>query len=131
MLRGVLFFSLLVGAVMAGETAWAQVRSGEQVYDCTCIVCHGNGFLGAPKLGDQARWKKLIEEGPDDLVPMALKGIRAMPAKGGNPKLSDIEVARAVIYMANAAGANFAEPNEQQVAAWRKIADRKSVGQKK
>jgi cytochrome c5 len=30
-----------------------------------------------------------------------------MPAKGGNPTLTDAEVAGAVKYMANAAGAGF------------------------
>ena len=33
-----------------------------------------------------------------------------MPAKGGNSDLDEIEVARAVVHMANAAGAKFKEP---------------------
>ena len=33
-----------------------------------------------------------------------------MPAKGGNPTLSDYEVARAVVYMANKSGASLPEP---------------------
>jgi cytochrome c5 len=39
-----------------------------------------------------------------------------MPAKGGNPDLDNIEVARAVAYMANKGGASFKEP-EAPVAA--------------
>ena len=35
-----------------------------------------------------------------------------MPPKGGNPNLDDFEVARAVVYMANEAGASFDEPKE-------------------
>lgn len=131
MAKRAIVWLILTNAIICAETTWAQGRSGEQVYDCTCIVCHGNGFLGAPKLGDQTRWNKLIKDGLDDLVPAALRGLRAMPAKGGNPKLSDLEVARAVIYMTNAAGARFAEPTDEQVAAWRKIADRKAAAQKK
>ena len=33
-----------------------------------------------------------------------------MPAKGGNTDLDDVEVERAVVYMANAGGAKFPEP---------------------
>jgi homospermidine synthase len=33
-----------------------------------------------------------------------------MPAKGGNPDLDDVEVARAVVHLANAGGAKFKEP---------------------
>lgn len=48
-----------------------------------------------------------IAQGHDTLVTHALKGIRMMPAKGGNADLSDDEVAGAVKYMANEAGAGF------------------------
>src|SRR5690606_6546230 len=44
------------------------------------------------------------------MLNVALHGKGAMPAKGGNPALSDYEVARAVVYMANGAGASFDEP---------------------
>jgi cytochrome c5 len=43
-------------------------------------------------------------------VQTAIKGIRQMPPRGGNPELNDTEVARAVVYMANQAGAQFNEP---------------------
>lgn len=48
-----------------------------------------------------------------------------MPARGGNPNLSDIEVARAVVWMINQHGAQAAEPDEAAVKAWRAKADRK------
>ncbi len=34
-----------------------------------------------------------------------------MPAKGGNPDLDDLEVAAAVVFMANQSGAKFKEPD--------------------
>ena len=52
-----------------------------------------------------------------DRLANALKGKNAMPAKGGNPSLDDVEVARGVVYMANAAGASFPEPAEPAPAA--------------
>lgn len=103
--------------------AAAQDMSGAEVYDLTCRGCHSSGKLNAPKLGDPGRWKKLVREGLDDLVPAALNGIRQMPAKGGNPALSDLEVARAVVFMANAGGGKFAQPTPAQVEHWRQKAD--------
>jgi hypothetical protein len=39
-----------------------------------------------------------------------------MPAKGGNPDLDDVEVARAVVHLANAGGAKFKEPEVKAAA---------------
>ena len=85
-------------------------KAGLQVYKEGCAACHDAGALGAPKPGDQGAWSQRIAQGYDTLVQNAVQGIRAMPAKGGNPDLSDMEVARAVVYMANQSGANFPEP---------------------
>jgi cytochrome c5 len=50
------------------------------------------------------------------MIASVIKGKGAMPAKGGNPALDDFEIARAVVYMANAAGGKFAEPAEPKPA---------------
>jgi cytochrome c5 len=113
----------LATLLVAAQAAVAQDRSGAQVYESTCSECHANGKLNAPKLGDTKRWGKLVREGLDELVPASLRGIRKMPAKGGNPDLSDIEVARAVVHMANAGGGKFAEPSATDAERWRKKAD--------
>ena len=86
------------------------LQSGQAVYDATCVACHGSGAAGAPKVGDAGAWGARIAQGYDTLVQHAVQGIRAMPAKGGNPDLDDIEVARAVVYMTNQSGAKFKEP---------------------
>src|SRR5690554_6900322 len=44
------------------------------------------------------------------MLQVALNGKGAMPAKGGNTALDDLEVERAMVYMANEAGAGFPEP---------------------
>ena len=102
--------------------ALAQEKTGAEVYEAVCSECHGSGKLGAPRLGDRKRWGKLVREGLDDLVPAALRGIRKMPAMGGNPALTDLEVARSVVHMANAGGGKFAEPTAADAARWRKKA---------
>ncbi|OAM51567.1 hypothetical protein A7981_08790 [Methylovorus sp. MM2] len=82
-------------------------KSGEEVFKAVCSMCHSVGLMGAPKIGDQEAWAPRIAQGHDTLVTHALKGVRMMPAKGGNPGLSDAEVTAAVVYMANQGGANF------------------------
>lgn len=86
-------------------------KTGEAVYTETCAACHGSGALGAPKFGNKADWGKRIAQGYDTLIKHATEGLRQMPPRGGNPDLSDVEIARTVAYMANSAGANF-KPKE-------------------
>jgi cytochrome c5 len=93
--------------VAAAAAPVAAGKSGEEVYKAVCAMCHATGLMNAPKFGDKAQWEPRIKQGYDTLVTNANKGIRTMPAKGGNPSLSDAEVAGAVKYMANAAGAKF------------------------
>jgi cytochrome c5 len=105
--------------------AGAQEKSGAEVYNSTCSQCHSDGKDGAPIFGNHKQWCKLVREGLNELVPTALVGIRKMPARGGNPALSDGEVAGAVIHMANAGGGRFAEPTPADLARWRQKADRR------
>ena len=96
-----------VEPVAVAAAAPVAGKSGEEVYKAVCSMCHTAGLMNAPKFGDKAQWEPRIKQGYDTLVTHAVKGIRSMPAKGGNPSLSDAEVAGAVKYMANAAGAKF------------------------
>jgi len=71
-------------------------KSGEEVYKAVCTMCHAAGLMNAPKFGDKGLWAPRVAQGYDTLVSHAIKGIRAMPAKGGNAALSDAESAGAV-----------------------------------
>lgn len=93
-----------------------QLQAGEAVYKMVCSACHDTGAAGAPKFGDAGAWGPRIAQGYDKVVEHALKGFNAMPAKGGNPDLDDVEVARAVVHMANAGGAKFKEPEVKAAA---------------
>lgn len=77
----------------------ADVATGEKIYKGTCGVCHETGVAGAPKHGDKAAWQPRLAQGVDVLDKHAIEGIRAMPPRGGNGKLSDAEVRDAVAYM--------------------------------
>ncbi len=98
------------GFTLVDASAPRQLKAGAEVYNAACAACHNAGAAGAPKFGDAGAWGARIKQGYDTLVSHAIKGIRGMPAKGGNPDLDDIEVARAVVHMANSAGASFKEP---------------------
>jgi cytochrome c5 len=85
-------------------------KSGQEVFDAVCTTCHTAGALGAPKFGNKGDWGSRIGQGYSTLIKHAIEGIRQMPPRGGDGDLSDVEVARAVAYMANAAGAKFKAP---------------------
>lgn len=97
-----------VGAVEIRD-ANRPLKSGEDVFKAQCTACHATGAAGAPKLGDTAAWGPRIKTGLDALVNSALKGKGAMGAQGGGD-FADLEIARGVVYMANASGAKFEEP---------------------
>ncbi|HSS70457.1 MAG TPA: c-type cytochrome [Casimicrobiaceae bacterium] len=100
-----------VGQVTLAEAnAPSGNQTGEQVYQTVCKTCHEAGLAGAPKFGDKAAWAPRIKSGADALFASAIKGKNAMPPKGGNTNLADVEVQRAVVYMANRVGASFKEP---------------------
>jgi cytochrome c5 len=63
-------------------------------------MCHAAGLAGAPRTGDKAAWQPRIAQGKPTLYEHAIKGFRAMPAKGGNASLSDAEVKAAVDHLA-------------------------------
>lgn len=98
------------GFILKDASAPRQLQTGEGVYKAVCATCHDGGLAGAPKTGDAGGWSARIAQGYDKLVANAINGIRGMPAKGGNPDLADVEVARAVVFMANKSGASFKEP---------------------
>ncbi|HEY9099795.1 MAG TPA: c-type cytochrome [Thiobacillus sp.] len=92
-------------------------KSGQAVFDAVCASCHTPGALGAPKFNDKGDWAGRLGQGYDTLIKHAIEGIRQMPPRGGDGDLSDTEVARAVAYMANSAGASFKAPETAAPAA--------------
>lgn len=92
-----------------------EMKTGEAVFQAQCSACHANGAAGAPKFGDKAAWAPRIKTGFDALWNSALKGKNAMGAQGGGD-FEDFEIARAVVYMANAGGAKFPEPAKPEAA---------------
>ena len=113
-------------AIFLAGSAYAQ--SGENTYKQVCASCHGAGVLNAPKLGDKAKWAPLIAEGQVTLTAHGYVGVRAMPAKGGNPNMTIETFSDAVVYMANQAGGNWKSPDAKTLAAINKEIEARKAG---
>ena len=97
-----------IGMVQVRE-AKRGLQSGEAVYTAQCSACHAAGIVGAPKFGDTAAWGPRLKSGFEALLHSAIAGKGSMGAQGGG-SFNDTEIARAVVYMTNAAGGKFPEP---------------------
>jgi cytochrome c5 len=99
-----------VGSVVLQASSGPRaLATGEQVYNAQCAACHATGAVGAPKFGDAGAWGARLGQGYEGLLTAVLKGKGAMNAQAGGA-YSDYEIGRAVVYMANAAGGQLAEP---------------------
>ena len=111
-----------VGTVVIAEASGPKGNlTGEQVYVQVCKTCHEAGIAGAPKTGDKAAWAPRVAQGEKTMVQHAIAGFQGktgvMPPKGGSMDLTDEEVHRAVVYLANQVGAGWKEPPPTAVAA--------------
>ena len=73
--------------------------SGQNVYKRVCAACHDDGLGGAPAVGDREAWAGRSSFWVAVLEEHAKEGYLGMPARGGDPALTDREVAAAVEYM--------------------------------
>ncbi len=89
----------LASAVAAPPTAGGGARSGEEVVDAKCGVCHASGAGGAPKTGSVDDWAPRIAKGVDVLYASAVNGLNGMPPKGLCMDCSPEEIHAAVDYM--------------------------------
>ena len=103
---------MAAAAVSVPQSASAQngEHSGKEVVQQVCAACHETGKKGAPKIGDEKAWHARAAQGLSALTRHAIEGIRQMPAHGGQPDLSDLELARAITYMVNASGGHWVAP---------------------
>jgi cytochrome c5 len=88
----------------ASQVAYGGTTDGKTIYGNLCTSCHTAGIAGAPKLGNKSMWGPRIAQGLDTLVKHAIEGYHGpdgnyMPAKGGNPALTDAQVRAAVTWI--------------------------------
>lgn len=107
-----------VGRIEFGApTAAAGSRTGEGIVKTTCAACHQAGVANAPKIGDAKAWAAPVKQGLRSMLAIAIKGKGAMPPRGGDTSLTDEELARAIVFMANQSGAKLKEPAAPKQAA--------------
>lgn len=89
-------------AAAAGQVAYDGTLDGSVIYANLCGACHTSGAGGAPKL-ERAAWAARIAQGIEVLDQHAIAGYQGaagiMPAKGGNPSLTDEQVKATVQWM--------------------------------
>jgi cytochrome c5 len=100
----------------AEEEAEPARRSAADIYQGICAACHDTGAADAPRKGDEAIWAERLGQGLDTVVRHAIEGIGAMPARGGDPRLSDDEVRAAVVYLLEQSGQSVDGEAEEAVA---------------
>ena len=106
-----------VGMVQVKDASdLSTLKTGEQVFAAQCTTCPTAGLVGAPKFGDADAWGPRIKTGYDALLHSALAGKGQMGAQGGGD-YTDLEIGRAVVYMANKGGAKFDEPKAPAAGA--------------
>jgi len=86
-------------ASLSTSPATADPPSGQQVYRQNCAFCHDKGISGAPRADDSMVWGLRMAQGVDALYASAIHGKGGMPARGGNPALTEADVEAAVDYI--------------------------------
>ena len=90
-------------AAAASQVAYGGTLDGGTIFGNLCTGCHTSGAGNAPTL-DKSHWAARLPQGVDTLHTHAIEGYTGpdggvMPAKGGNPALSDAQVKAAVDWM--------------------------------
>ena len=89
-------------AKAASQVAYGGTTDGSVIYESLCGACHTGGVGGAPTL-DHGHWDARIAQGTDTLYTHAIEGFTGaagvMPARGGNPALTDEQMKATVDWM--------------------------------
>lgn len=98
----------------AGNPAYLELPGdglvqGRTLWLDNCEGCHGYGIAGAPIPMQPDEWRARLEQPKAVLYGHAIEGFfgpddTMMPARGGNPALTDKQVKLAVDYMTALAG---------------------------
>ena len=87
----------------ASQVAYGGTTDGKTIFGNLCQTCHTNAATGAPVITDKGEWAPRVAQGLDTLVKHATDGFTGkkgvMPARGGNPSLSDAQVKATVEWM--------------------------------
>ncbi len=87
----------------ASQVAYGGTTDGKTIFGNLCQSCHSSGAGGAPRIDDKAAWAPRVAQGVETLIKHAIEGYTGkagmMPARGGNPALTDEQVKATVEWM--------------------------------
>lgn len=87
---------------LTGSKNQPTLKRGKQVYVSACIICHQNGEMNAPRIGNGANWySRLKANGLTGLYRHAINGYNSMPVKGACVTCSDNDIVASVDYLLN------------------------------
>lgn len=97
---------VLAGNALAFDEADADVKKGKDIYNQTCVACHGaNGKGEVPGAPDFTTKGSRLSQSDSTLFDHTKNGFRspgspmAMPGKGGNSELADQDIKDVIGYM--------------------------------
>jgi disulfide bond formation protein DsbB len=100
----------VAGATTSSTSAASGAVHGEEIFNSTCIACHGVGGVGVEGLGKDLTTSAFVAEltddellafliaGRSDTDPLNTTGME-MPARGGNPSLTDADLRDVIAYL--------------------------------
>lgn len=96
-------------AAVVEKSVAPVTRTGEQVFNTVCTACHTAGLLNAPKIDDKVAWEPRAAKGLQGLIASSTNGLNQMPAKGGDPTLTEQELSDSITYMLGKAGIDLSK----------------------
>lgn len=70
------------------------------IYNETCVVCHGSGMHGAPRPEIKSDWQQRLSYGIEELYLNTIEGVgSAMPPRGMCDSCTDAQLEAVVDYM--------------------------------
>ena len=109
-MQAALAAGVLAGALLAAGCGGGEATQGHKLYQRNCANCHGGSARGMPHLGQDLHQNEFVSSRSDEELLDFLKVGRpanspsnrlgmAMPAKGGNPSLTDDELRDLVAFL--------------------------------
>jgi len=77
-------------------------QAGQKIFREFCSVCHGKSAVipvHAPIIGDKEHWRVLKQLKMNKLLDLTIKGVGAMPARGGCFECSDEQLQQTIQYI--------------------------------
>lgn len=104
-----LFFVSAISADPDKVPVSQRLKDGEAIYNYACSHCHDTGEGGAPVVGESEGWQDRSRLWEAVLFEHAQKGYLAMPAGGGDARLTDYDIEVAAEYMAQRSNPDMPE----------------------